>query len=297
LKKYVLYEKRAEKYAEFRELEEIVSSFGPGKDLEMLEAVQATFSRILRGDVPRLCINDALHEMDKAPDYVVPDSTNASFPLYCSARITLNIQLRTQSDLESPVSLQLASFAEHAVIGCLGPDPLEVELFHQSDPAPFDVADPAKVLTPCGVTVLEAGEQLPVRSGYDVIDLPQRKTSPAYLAMTLPVIRPYRVIYDRATLRPKCLSGVNEVDEQLIYVMRVAAALGDQSSVPLVQSTFEDHAAHHVRWEALQTLVSLAPDLAVECLKNALHDPHPELRHVATSTLPRLVAALAEAAA
>jgi len=270
-----IYKERAKRYAEFREIEEIVASFDPMNDVAMLHALESPFLRVLRGDVPRLCVDEALRWLGETPDYVVPDSTNQSFPLYRSERVAISIQLHSHADDEPDAPADLVGLSEHAMVGCLGLGQLQVGLYRQTDPEPFDVVDPEKALIYCEARTLRRGEHVVARAGYDIIDLLDPVSSPAYLTMSLPEVRPFKVIYDRATLRPKCLCGANQVDEQLIYVMRIAAAVGDESSVSLIRSTFKDHHAHHVRWEALQALVRLSPHIAVDCLREAEHDRHP----------------------
>lgn len=289
----LMHQKRSERFPEFRELDEIARSFGAGEDLQLLRAFEAPFSRLLCGDVPKRCVDEQLSFMKNNASYNVPDATPEAFVLYRSDWVRLYVQLAVERREVADGASDLAGLANHMIVGSMGPLPLELELFHHDDPFPVDLVRPSQVLRRLGTVVLERGMQRSFVAGYEVVHIPLPQHGAAFLLLELPEIHEFRIVYDRESLRPKLLTGVNQGDEQLLYVLRIAAAAGDRSTVPLVVGALETHHAHHVRWEALQTLVSLDPDLAVNCLRKVQHeDPHPELRAAARASLPRLEAAL-----
>jgi hypothetical protein len=288
-----MHAERVERFPEFKALDAIADSFGAGREREMLAALQRPFSALLRGDVTRRCIEEQLVAMKADPDYFVRDASPESFTLYRSQKILLHVRIPRERLAAEPASAELSSLAGHALCGSIGPGPLTVELFREDETSPASAVDPSKVLTARGPIVLEPGEHISLVAGRDIITVPAPQDTATYMRLDLPEVNDFVVIYDRKSLRPTYLTGVNQVDEQLLYVLRIAAAVGDKTTVPLVVSTIEHHQAHHVRWEALQTLVALDPGVAVQQLRKTLHDPHPELRAVAQSSLPKLEAALA----
>ncbi|MBV1776204.1 HEAT repeat domain-containing protein [Burkholderiaceae bacterium DAT-1] len=68
---------------------------------------------------------------------------------------------------------------------------------------------------------------------------------------------------------------------------KAAAAVGETRLQPfLLELTHSS--CHAIRWQAIQSLFRLAPELAVDCLKIAVNDPHPHVRRAADKALAKL---------
>lgn len=93
--------------------------------------------------------------------------------------------------------------------------------------------------------------------------------------------------FDAGTGMPLDMSVAQQSDTELESMMQMVAALGTPNATQLLESLC-GHRNHTIRWKAIQLLARRDRDAAIERLHHATGDPHPEIRHAATTTLARL---------
>ena len=93
--------------------------------------------------------------------------------------------------------------------------------------------------------------------------------------------------FDAGTGMPLDMSVAQQSDTELESMMQMVAALGPPNATQLLESLC-GHRNHTIRWKAIQLLARRDRDAAIERLHHATGDPHPEIRHAATTTLARL---------
>lgn len=93
--------------------------------------------------------------------------------------------------------------------------------------------------------------------------------------------------FDDGTGIPLDMSVAQQSDTELESMMQMVAALGTPNAGPLLAALC-DHRNHTIRWKAIQLLAGHDRGAALERLRRASSDQHPEIRHAATTTLARL---------
>ena len=80
------------------------------------------------------------------------------------------------------------------------------------------------------------------------------------------------------------MSDSSSAATQLRVAAHILGRMARTTSIePLVSLT--QHPSHTVRWAAIQNLSRISKSMAVECLKIARTDPHPDIRRAANRTL------------
>jgi hypothetical protein len=108
--------------------------------------------------------------------------------------------------------------------------------------------------------------------------LPATRT--VFLILEVGATDPFTWQYDRSTLAPRRAVPGDLSATRLVETLRLISVWGDASFVPLVEELFR-HPSHAVRWAALQTAWTIAPEHPLRLTARAARDPHPDLRAVA----------------
>lgn len=90
--------------------------------------------------------------------------------------------------------------------------------------------------------------------------------------------------FDEHTLMPLNMSIARQSDTELESMMQMTAALDTPNATALLGSLCE-HRNHTIRWRAIQLLAKRSRKTAITHLRQAVHDPHPEIRQAAEKTL------------
>ena len=146
--------------------------------------------------------------------------------------------------------------------------------------------DPAILDTSCGLeplpdVELRAGEVLAAEAWVDVVEpygeglLLILRSAPVYSTCWA---------YDRVTLRPCALMAGSQVLARVTDALGILKHVGGAEDAA-VCLRLADHAAHAVRWEALKTAFALDHPRAMTRLRNALGDPHPDIREAAAGVI------------
>lgn len=80
-------------------------------------------------------------------------------------------------------------------------------------------------------------------------------------------------------------SAADVGSSRLESAMNALKSIGDANSIPIIAKIARNHHQHFLRWSAIETMAFLSPEHAEELLKDALNDPHHEIRLAAHESL------------
>lgn len=161
--------------------------------------------------------------------------------------------------------------------------PLNGELYGL--PASYDnaVFDPSLKLEAAGPFALGAGEVLEVHAGRHAVDFRIDRPLMLLKLATAPV-QTLEWLFSKGTLHPWQANDADAAMTNLRVGAYVLGRLAHQSSLEPVK-TLTGHANQNVRWAAIQSLGRLSRVEAQKVLREALHDPHPSVRHAARQVI------------
>lgn len=80
-------------------------------------------------------------------------------------------------------------------------------------------------------------------------------------------------------------SAADVSSSRLETAMDVLKSIGDETSIPIIAHIARNHHQHFVRWSAIETMSCLSLEDTEELLRDALNDPHHEIRAAAHESL------------
>ena len=92
--------------------------------------------------------------------------------------------------------------------------------------------------------------------------------------------------FDRNTLRAEHAISTREEDSQLVAIANVLGAMGDKHVVEAL-ALLSQHPRHFVRWAAIINVGRISREAALDLVRLAITDTHPEIRTAAKLTLAR----------
>ena len=160
---------------------------------------------------------------------------------------------------------------------------VEVETFTLEEPYRIEVFDRSKALTRTGSSQLAPGTVARLRAPSQAFRL--RLERPALLIQFMSATtEPLRWVFHPESLQAVRAVSASLKSSRLQFTCHTLAALGSPSSVAPMRSLM-NHPDHYVRWAAVQNICTLSREDGIECLQQAIEDPHPHVRNAARRTL------------
>lgn len=180
-------------------------------------------------------------------------------------------------------SVTVGMATRHTLIANVGAAPLRVRRFHQPQPEPHDVFDPARRLQRLDDLVVPPGE---VTSCSALTGAYQFAADVATVALVAsgPHQSALRWHYDVRSLRPVRATPTDDAWLRIRELLKFAEVVGDPSVVPALD-VLGEHPSHFVRWAAAQTVLRISRHDGVRWLRAAAADPHPQIRAAAARAL------------
>ena len=189
------------------------------------------------------------------------------------------------SIFESP-QRYIHSLPYHALYAGVGPSGIRCNVYELPASFRYEIFDPTLRLTPAGSKSAAPREVLRLPSGTHAYDFIYEQATPVLKFMTA-AIHPLEWLFSRSSLQAWQANDADLSFTQLRVSADVLGKFAHQSSLqPLRRLTQHKH--HAVRWAAIQNLGRLSRSLAVECLREAVNDPHPHVQRAARKTLEKL---------
>jgi hypothetical protein len=92
--------------------------------------------------------------------------------------------------------------------------------------------------------------------------------------------------YDRATRRAWMAQAGDPGSTQLVCLVNAVAHFADPASMPALEAVAR-HPHHFVRWAAIRGMAAISRENALGLVREALADPHPDIREAARRTLSK----------
>lgn len=250
---------------------------------ETFRACTETFEKAVASRAYLASLHDLVRRMGEGTTDITPDISSGPFVvLYSSAVTTWAILLHRNANRSLYLNPTYAMSAP--IVGTA----IAASLYEIDRPFDFSVMDPAarlvrRSLDPhmdSGIVLKNGRSQaLDICPAGDALAFTLRVNSAAFGA--------FEWSFDRATGHPRRVTSLSNVHSNLESIFDLLAAVGSPTSIGFIEP-YLAHAAHHVRWKAVQTIGQLAPDLRYGVVKAAANDPHPHVRQAAADTLQRL---------
>lgn len=213
-------------------------------------------------------------------DYESPGWDTNQVLLYVDKKFSLGISILHTS----PENL-LNSVADSAYL-VLGSTPFRYTL-HKIDPhLNREVFTPDIDIVSSTEHVLLPGEVLRIHAGIDLIDW--HVEEPVTLLRFISAPQEYlQWTFQRNPLRPLFVASVDPAATQLSALCAFFAASKYPAAAKPMQK-LSQHNNHQVRWEAVQSLWQIEPELGYESLILSLDDRHPHVRNAALKSMEKL---------
>lgn len=189
------------------------------------------------------------------------------------------------SIFESP-QRYIHSLPYHAMYAGVGTGGLRCNAYELPPSFRYEVFDPTLRLIPAGSKSAAPGEILRLPSGGHAYDFIYEQPTPVLKFMTS-AIHPLEWLFSRSSLQAWQANDADLSFTQLRVAADVVGKFAHHSSVQPLKRLAQ-HKHHAVRWTAIQNLARLSRTDAVECLREAVNDPHPHVQRAARKTLDKL---------
>jgi hypothetical protein len=218
------------------------------------------------------------------PDQPLGGPTDRRLVLHSDARVTLSLLVVLGSD-QGPTP-SLCGAARNALVGVMGPGPLELRRYFQLRPFPLDRIDRTRRLEDRGAQRLAPGQTAAVLAGHDVVEL---RASATTLLVVLEAEPAAGLLwrYDPRTLLPVATATGSQASARLEFAATALAHLGCAASVPPLRELCR-HPDYVVRWSAVRALMRLDRAAGMEVLAAACADEHPVVAQAAQTAWARL---------
>lgn len=258
-----------------RSLEAALASTPPDPEVGI-----AALRALLAAGIVTEFLNERLRALADGPSPAPPSGQATRI------RIIRTPGLRLDATVVSPDAAERATVevvTRHTLVANAGTAPLRVRRFRQPNPEPHDVFDPARRLERLDDLVLPPGDVSVFGACCDAYEL--RADAPA-LAVTAagPHQTSLRWFHDVRSLRPVRATPTDEGWLRIRELLRLAEVMGDASVVPTLRG-LRDHPSHFVRWSAAQSVLRISRPDGIAWLREAAHDPHPQVRSAARGLL------------
>jgi hypothetical protein len=180
------------------------------------------------------------------------------------------------------------SLPYHAMYVGIGSVGLRCNTYELPPSFRYEVFDPTLRLVPAGQRTATPGEILHLPSGKHAYDFIYEQPTPVLKFMTS-AIHPLEWLFSRTSLQAWQANDADLSFTQLRVAADVVGTFAHQSSLQPLKRLAQ-HKHHAVRWTAIQNLARVSRSDAVECLREAVNDPHPHVQRAARKTLDKLTA-------
>jgi hypothetical protein len=197
----------------------------------------------------------------------------------------LDVRARVVSGRKARAGAPIVTLTRHTLVGNAGSAAFLVRRWRQP-PLPNDVFDPNRRLDACDDVVLEPGEAIALSAPSDAFVLLKNAEPAMALTAAGSHVVPFAWHYDAVSGRPIRLAPVHKEWLYLQELLRLAAAVGDESSAPGLAALYA-HPSHFVRWSAASTARRIAPQTGWDLCRALASDPHPQIRAAARAVLAR----------
>jgi hypothetical protein len=240
------------------------------------------FEMLIRSDFLTHVLNYNLSRLVEENEYTLIDVNETDMTILRREEFRLGTSIRHGFRKGS-----LFSNPEHAMIGAIGPGPLEIEWYCQASPHPNDILDRTKRLEEKGHCTVNPGEVVSFRALEHVFQiLPSKTASIAVILISKPSAR-FCWKYDSETLLPTKMVAVDADASRLEHAVWALAELAEKEATPHLITLYE-HQDHFIRWAAIRAVIQLDYEQGVRLLYRALKDPHPHVRNAARSSTEML---------
>lgn len=227
-------------------------------------------------------VNERLRLLAAGPAPAPPSANTKRIRLLRTARLRIDVTVVTPG---APKRAAVDVVTRETLVANAGASPLRIERFRQPEPEPHDVFDPARRLQPLQDLVLAPRG---VASFHACVDAYRLDADAATVAVTAagPHRASLRWYHDARTLRPFRAAPTDDAWLRIRELLRLAEVIGDPSVVPSLQG-LREHPSHFVRWSAAQAVLRISRPDGIAWLREAVDDPHPQVRSAARGQLAR----------
>ena len=227
-------------------------------------------------------VNERLRMLAAGPAPAPPSANTSRVRIVRTARLRIDVTVVTP---DTPERGAVDVVTRETLVANAGASPLRIRRFRQPHPEPHDVFDPARRLEPLDDLMLPPGG---VASFHACVDAYALRADAATVAVTAagPHRASLRWYHDARSLRPVRAAPTDDAWLRIRELLRLAEVMGDPSVVPALRG-LRDHPSHFVRWSAAQTVLRISRPDGIAWLREAVDDPHPQVRSAARGMLAR----------
>jgi hypothetical protein len=221
-----------------------------------------------------LRLSEALEERGARP--------GQSLPLFAAPNLVARL---TPTARGTTGRSALGSLSEHTLFAVASGGPVRVRRFVVPQPPAGRFDGP---LCDAGTQTLEVGDALTFDALHETFDVVEIGADSLLLTAASARVSETLREYDPDDLSYRRSTASSPRESRLRFALMAFSAFPpNQNSIEAVCAML-DHPTHHVRWNAVEALATMAPARGRAALRGALDDPHPHVRTAAARTLERM---------
>jgi hypothetical protein len=183
---------------------------------------------------------------------------------------------------------EIVCYASDFMYCNLGPEALEVELFKFPSDRNIEYFERNVRPIAIGRRTQKKGEIVKARAGVDVLKVlpPSCNTFQIYAVSLKPQV-PLLWHFDAASLHPKYCTSASPMSSRIQTGIDILVRMNCLDAIPEITNAIKSN-DHFVRWTAIASVACMDENKGAQLLRNALNDPHPDIRSAAESALHML---------